>query len=105
MSMSVRSWCLVLAAAAMLPGYGLCDEEQKVALYQKAAAQGHAVAQFSLGAMYDNGEGVPKDDAQAVAWYRKAAEQGYANAQYNLGLMYDNGEGKALAVKSPHEAG
>jgi TPR repeat protein len=43
--------------------------------------------------MYDNGRGVPQDDAQAVNWYRKAAEQGLAEAQYNLGLMYDNGRG------------
>ena len=43
--------------------------------------------------MYDNGEGVPKDDAEAVRWYRLAAAQGYALAQLNLGLMYANGEG------------
>jgi TPR repeat protein len=43
--------------------------------------------------MYDNGEGVPKDDAEAVKWYRLAADQGYALPQFNLGLMYDNGEG------------
>jgi TPR repeat protein len=43
--------------------------------------------------MYDNGEGVPKDEKQAVAWYKKAADQGYAQAQLNIGSMYDNGEG------------
>ena len=43
--------------------------------------------------MYDNGEGVPENDAEAVKWYRKAADQGYAKAQSNLGVMYDNGEG------------
>ena len=50
-------------------------------------------AQYNLGLMYDNGEGVPQDYAEAVKWYRLAAEQGHAKAQYNLGLMYDNGEG------------
>ena len=43
--------------------------------------------------MYDNGEGVPKDNAEAVRWYHLGAEQGYALAQFNLGVMYDNGEG------------
>ena len=57
------------------------------------AEQGDAGAQYNLGFMYDNGEGVLQDDKRAVNWYRKAAEQGYANAQYNLGLMYSNGEG------------
>ena len=43
--------------------------------------------------MYDNGEGVPENDAEAVRWYQLAAEQGNESAQYNLGVMYDNGEG------------
>ena len=55
--------------------------------------QGNAKAQFSLGAMYDKGLGVPQDYAEAVGWWRKAAEQGNAKAQYNLGVMYGNGLG------------
>jgi len=43
--------------------------------------------------MYNNGQGVLKDDREAVKWYRKAAEQGYADAQNNLGLMYYSGQG------------
>ena len=43
--------------------------------------------------MYDNGEGVPQDDAEAVRWYRLAADQGDARAQVILGGMYDNGRG------------
>ena len=58
-----------------------------------AAKQGNAVAQYNLGVMYDNGMGVPENDAEAVKWYRKAADQGDADAQYNLGLMYRNGQG------------
>ena len=45
------------------------------------AEQGIAAAQFNLGVMYDNGEGVPENDAEAVKWYRKAADQGDADAQ------------------------
>ncbi len=61
--------------------------------FQKLADQGHAGAQNSLGLMYFNGHGVPKDDQQAVAWFRKAAEQGDARAQLNLGNMYRTGLG------------
>ena len=60
---------------------------------QAAANSGDAVAEFELGVLYDNGQGVPQDYGQAEAWYRKAAEQGYADAQSNLGVMYDNGQG------------
>ena len=58
-----------------------------------AAEQGEAAAQFNLGVMYYNGEGVPQDYAEAVRWFRAAAEQGEAAAQFNLGVMYNNGEG------------
>ena len=52
-----------------------------------------ADALFNLGVLYENGRGVPQDDAEAVKWYRKAAEQGSASAQYNLGLLYGAGQG------------
>ena len=57
------------------------------------ADQGHADAQYLLGLMYANGEGVPENDAEAVKWFRKAADQGHAAAQFNLGYMYATGEG------------
>ena len=60
---------------------------------KRAAEQGHAEAQYNLGVMYQNGEGVQEDKREAVKWYRKSAEQGFARAQYNLGSMYYNGEG------------
>jgi TPR repeat protein len=61
--------------------------------FQKAAVQGLAKAQFSLGAMYSTGRGVLEDDKEAVKWFQKAAVQGNADAQFSLGAMYANGEG------------
>jgi uncharacterized protein len=52
-----------------------------------------ADAQFVLGLMYDNGQGVPQDYAAAGEWYRKSAEQGNAFAQGSLGYQYANGRG------------
>lgn len=40
--------------------------------------------ELRLGALYENGKGVPRDKASAVKWYRKAAEQGNALAKGNL---------------------
>ena len=57
------------------------------------AKQGDANAQFELGWMYDEGDGVFLDDREAAKWYRLAAEQGHVDAQFNLGVMYDEGEG------------
>ena len=61
--------------------------------FSSLAEQGDAAAQYFLGVMYDNGEGVPQDYKQAVKWYTKAAEQGNAKAHNNLGLMYARGQG------------
>jgi hypothetical protein len=60
---------------------------------RKAAEQGDAGAQFSLGWMYEIGKGVPQDYSEAAKWYRKAAEQGLGSAQSNLGVMYEIGKG------------
>ena len=61
--------------------------------FRVAAKQGNADAQLYLGGMYDDGEGVPENDADAAKWYRLAAEQGNATAQMILGAKYLNGEG------------
>ena len=41
------------------------------------AQQGDAQAQFNLGVMYGEGQGVPRDYAEALKWFRLAAAQGY----------------------------
>jgi len=57
--------------------------------WRKAADQGYTIAQYNLGTMYENGEGVPKDYAEAASWYRNAADQGDADAKKNLATLYD----------------
>lgn len=71
------------------------DYGKALEAYVKAAEQGHAAAQNSVGWMYDNGLGVTQDYGKAVEWYSKSAEQGYAVAQNNLGWMYQKGLGVA----------
>ena len=61
--------------------------------WKPLAEQGHAVAQYNLGVMFEKGLGVLKDYKTAVKWWKLAAEQGSADAQYNLGQMYRKGLG------------
>ena len=42
------------------------------------AEQGYAKAQFNLGVMYYQGDGVLRNYAKALEWYKQAAEQGDA---------------------------
>ena len=53
--------------------YQFVDDAEAVTWYRKAAEQGPALAQASLGEMYKLGRGVPQDTAEAAAWYCKAA--------------------------------
>ena len=76
-----------------LAAYKHGDYKTACARFMEAADQGYLDAQYMLGRMYDNGEGVPQDYNQAVIWYRKAADQGHASAQSKLGWMYYNGQG------------
>ena len=73
----------------LFPHYSFAD----FASTKKLAAQGDAIAQYSLGFMYYDGQGVKQNYTQAFKWFEKAANQGYAAPQYNLGFMYGNGQG------------
>ncbi len=58
-----------------------------MAWYRKAAEQGHADAQFTLGLMYADGRGVPKDEQMAHFWALLASAQGNKNAEKLRDLM------------------
>lgn len=51
------------------------------------AEQGVATVQFSLGVMYDNGEGVPEDFVRAHMWFNLAAANGDTTAKENKDLI------------------
>ncbi len=57
------------------------------------AEKGEPGAQFTLGFMYDYGQGVPQNTQEAIWWYRNAAEQDIAVAQFSLGEIYEGGRG------------
>ena len=72
------------------------DFAQATQWFRKAADQGQADSQNSLGYAYFTGQGVNRDFRQAAEWFRKAAEQGHAFAQSKLGHLFQNGQGVPL---------
>ena len=71
---SVAALIAVLATPSTTTPPEFKDDAEAVRL---AAEQGHASAQYNLGAMYEIGRGVPEDDAEPVvlvwqAWENKA---------------------------------
>ena len=69
------------------------DQLRAQAAIRKAAKAGNAEAQFRLGVMYGNGDGVVLDHQQALAWFEKAVAQGHENALITLAWMYASGTG------------
>ncbi len=52
------------------------DYDTALKEWRPLAERGKAVAQWSLGIMYERGRGVPQDYVQAYRWYTLAAGQG-----------------------------
>jgi len=57
------------------------DYKEALRWYTKAAEQGDANGQNSLGYFYQEGKGVTKDEKDAARWYMKSAEQGNVYGQ------------------------
>ena len=83
-------------------GYYKGDYATALRELRPLAEQGHAVAQFYLGVMYEHGKGIPQEYKEAVKWYHKSAEQGDMSAQYNLGVMYYLGNGVIQNIVYAH---
>jgi TPR repeat protein len=58
--------------------------ESQIAHWQKEANAGDADAQYNLAYIYENGLGVPKNEAKALELYQQAADQGYSPVKNNV---------------------
>lgn len=83
-----------LMGTARDEGLGV-SEDPAAALgwFQKAAAEGHTLAEHNIGNAYASGRGIERDAAMAVTWWLKAAAKGDAVPQLRLGEAYEQGNG------------
>lgn len=72
---------------------GYLDAAKSATYYGMAAAQGNPDAQYFLGLMYLNGEGIKKEPVKAAEWLKKSALQNKTEAQTALGDLYETGQG------------
>ncbi len=70
--------------------------QKAVRLFQLAAGQGDAEAQYELAGMAAAGRGMPVSDVEAFGYMKEAAARGLADAQYQLAAMYSGGRGTAV---------
>ena len=81
-----------------MAAYRVADYDTALSEFRPLAEGGMAAAQYRLGAMYENGRGVPRDLDQARDWYTRAAAQGYSGALYSLGYVCFTQNDGACAV-------
>lgn len=82
-----------IAFNAAMDSFKNSDFSNAFQIFQDLSEQGYGKAQFMLGKIYFNGEGVPQDYEKAVKWYTKAAEEGVLDAQLELVKIYQEGFG------------
>jgi len=69
------------------------NDDPVLALYQPAAENGDPEAQYNLGLLYLEGNGVKKNEKLGAEWIQKAADQGHIAAKKKLAWCYLYGRG------------
>lgn len=67
--------------------------DEAMALWLPIASAGNAAAQFNVANLFENGQGIDKDDRAASRWYLAAAQHGDAEAQIRIASRYESGVG------------
>jgi len=75
-------------------GWDTAPDPQTASIgFTRAGERGDAWAQYNLGHLLLDGNGVPMDHAAAFTWYRRAADQGHARAMNLVGRCHEQGWG------------
>ncbi len=91
---------VVLTAGRAHAGYSEGVQAYEAARFQDAirefrslVVRGHAGAEFMMGVMYFQGQGLVRNQSIAAIWFYKAALKGHAGAQLAFGSMHVRGIG------------
>lgn len=90
---------LILAEASFQGVVLVKSNGEALKWYLRAAERGSAMAENSVGYLYDNGLGVIRNPSEAAAWYLKAAQHGYPCAWFNIANCYEYGVGVPQDIK------
>lgn len=85
----------MIAVIVLVAGLVAQAWADNVTAIRSLAENGDAKAQFALGTMYRDGQGVEQDYPEALRWWRSAAEMGLLDAKLALGNIYAGGSGIA----------
>lgn len=60
------------------------DVKSAISFFEQATREGHDVAPYTLGTLYEKGEVVMLDLYEAKEWYSKAAQRGHHGGKQRL---------------------
>ncbi|MEN8166238.1 MAG: tetratricopeptide repeat protein [Pseudomonadota bacterium] len=79
--------------ASAYAAYESGDYRQAYRALKRLARSDNVQAQYLLGLLYINGQGVGQDTEQGLSWLKQSAENGSYSAAAELGQIYITGKG------------
>ena len=96
---SLFAWALCAGAddfAMAYHAYQSGEYREASRSFKRLAQNGHTQAQYLLGLLCLNGQGVKQDSERGIDWLKQSAENGYYLAAAELGQIYGSGRGVAM---------
>ncbi len=78
----------IMAIERPVPDYAAAAD-----LFRRSAEAGGSDGAYTLGVLYHEGRGVPRDDTEALRWLKRAADDGNVPAMVEYAIMLFNGQG------------
>jgi hypothetical protein len=89
-----KKWFMLATAQEdALKSYNSGDFAKALQVFRPPAEKGQGLAEYILGLMYTNAQGVSENYPEGLKWLQKAGEQGEAKAQFAVGVAYFKGLG------------
>lgn len=93
---------MIFARAEFTQGYEAAqsgDYKKAIQIWKPLAEGGNTSAQYTLGWLYESGQGVKQNLQQAAYWYTRAAKEGDVAAQYVIATMHQKGKGMPMDLQ------
>ncbi len=98
-SFLITGWVYADPLDEAVRAYASGDFERSITLLQPLQARGVAEAQYLLGRIYEQGDGLARDQRKAMEFYRAAAEQGHGEARQRVEILEQSDAQESVVVE------
>jgi TPR repeat protein len=82
--------------------YSSGDYDTAAREFKLLADRGDKESQYLLGLLYEEGQGLARDDVEAAYWYARSAGQGFIDAYFALGQLFAQRKGERQDRMAAH---